>query len=87
MPLDGAHRFVSLLTNPYFIVALLVYFCMTVLWVWILSFMPLAKAYPFTILSYVLVPIVAVMFLGESIGRNYYIGGGFIMIGLIFIAK
>ena len=46
---DGplAERIAGFLLNGYFFVALILYARLTVLWVWILSFTPLSRAYPF----------------------------------------
>ncbi len=46
---DGplAERIAGFLLNGYFFVALILYAALTVLWVWILSFTQLSRAYPF----------------------------------------
>ena len=46
---DGplAERIAGFLLNGYFFVALILYARLTVLWVWIMSFTPLSRAYPF----------------------------------------
>jgi hypothetical protein len=46
---DGplAERIAGFLLNGYFFAALILYAALTVLWVWILSFTPLSRAYPF----------------------------------------
>lgn len=45
---DGplAERIAGFLLNGYFFVALILYARLTVLWVWILRFTPLSRAYP-----------------------------------------
>ena len=42
------------LLNGYFFVAVILYAALTVLWVWILSFTPLSRAYPFVALAFAL---------------------------------
>ena len=39
-----------------FFVALILYAALTVLWVWILSYTPLSRAYPFLALAFALTP-------------------------------
>ena len=52
----SSERIAGLLLNGYFIVALVLYAALTVLWVWILSFTPLSRAYPFVALAFALTP-------------------------------
>ena len=51
------------LLNGYFFVALILYAALTVLWVWILSFTPLSRAYPFLALAFALRPALDCWFL------------------------
>src|SRR5881392_852250 len=55
---DGplAERIAGFLLNGYFFVALILYAALTVLWVWILSFTQLSRAYPFLALAFALTP-------------------------------
>ena len=43
---------VSVLGNGYFYIALVLYCVLTVLWVWILTRVPLSRAYPFVVLAH-----------------------------------
>src|SRR5258705_5915493 len=51
---DGplAERIAGFLLNGYFFVALILCAALTLLWVWILSFTPLSRAYPFLALAF-----------------------------------
>ena len=51
---DGtvAERAVSLVFNAYFLGAVALYVALTVLWVWLLTFIPLSRAYPFVALAF-----------------------------------
>jgi len=62
---DGplAERIAGFLLNGYFFVALILYAALTVLWVWILSFTPLSRAYPFLALAFALTPALGCSFL------------------------
>jgi hypothetical protein len=73
---DGplAERIAGFLLNGYFFVALILYAALTVLWVWILSFIPLSR-YPFLALAF-----------AERSSMRLVIGIVPIVCGLFFIA-
>jgi undecaprenyl phosphate-alpha-L-ara4N flippase subunit ArnE len=70
------------LFEPIFIVALVVYAVATVLWVICLSRVPLTLAYPIVALSYIIVPLLAKVFLGESLSMHSFIGAAVIIAGV-----
>lgn len=72
----------SLLVNPYFWIALFIYAAATVLWVFILSRVPLSRAMPFVALTFAIVPIVSVVALGEKLNLAYWIGVAVIAVGV-----
>ena len=77
------HGFVlGLLGNFWFLAAALFYAALTVLWVWILTLVPLSRAYPFVVLSFVLTPLGATLFFGERLDASYYAGMACILVGL-----
>jgi drug/metabolite transporter (DMT)-like permease len=71
--------------NPYLILGLLLYLFTTVLWVSLLRFLDLKLAYPIMALAFIIVPVLANLFLSEKIEFNTIIGALFIVIG-IFIS-
>lgn len=71
------------LFSPIFIVALVIYAVATVLWVIVLSRVPLTVAYPLIALSYLIVPLLARAFLGESLSWQTFAGAFVIMIGIV----
>ncbi len=73
--------------DPYVLSALLIYFLITIVWLWILTEVPLSKAYPFVVLSYIFTPLLASVFLYESITASYIIGVCLICSGLFIIVK
>ena len=75
----------SLMTNGWFLTAATFYAALTFLWVWILTTVPLSRAYPFVVLSFVLTPLGAALFFGESLTANYAIGMALILAGLTFL--
>jgi drug/metabolite transporter (DMT)-like permease len=63
--------------------ALVIYGGATLLWIYILRFVPVTKAYPLLAMSYVIVPVMGILFLGESISVSYLIGTAFILVGIL----
>jgi len=76
----------SLLQNWLFLAALAIYLALSVLWVWILSFTPLSRAYLFVALSFAIVPVAGVLLFAEPISWRLMIGIGLILCGLLFVA-
>lgn len=73
------------MTNGWFLAAAALYAVLTILWVWILTVIPLSRAYPFVVLSFVFTPLGATFFFGESLTLNYGIGISVILVGLSFL--
>ena len=79
---------VSVLGNGYFYIALVLYCVLTVLWVWILTRVPLSRAYPFVVLAFVFTPAFAHLIFGESLDLWYAAGLGLVLSGLaVLIVK
>jgi undecaprenyl phosphate-alpha-L-ara4N flippase subunit ArnE len=72
--------------NRLFLGALALYLALSILWVWILSFTPLSRAYLFVALSFALVPVLAGIFFSEPISLRLAIGIGLILCGLVLVA-
>ena len=85
---DGplAERIAGFLLNGYFFVALILYAALTVLWVWILSFTQLSRAYPFLALAFALTPALGCLVFAEPLSIRLVIGIVLILCGLFFIA-
>jgi drug/metabolite transporter (DMT)-like permease len=85
---DGplVERIAGFLLNGYFFVALILYAALTVLWVWILSFTPLSRAYPFLALAFALTPALGCLVFAEPFSMRLVIGIVLILCGLFFIA-
>ncbi|TMJ30923.1 MAG: 4-amino-4-deoxy-L-arabinose-phospho-UDP flippase [Alphaproteobacteria bacterium] len=79
-------RAASLLQNWLFLAALAVYLALSVLWVWILSFTPLSRAYLFVALSFAIVPVAGTLLFAEPMSPRLMIGIGLILCGLLFVA-
>jgi drug/metabolite transporter (DMT)-like permease len=79
-------RLLSLVQNVYFLAAIVLYVALTVLWVWILTFTPLSRAYPFVALAFAITPLLAGFVFGEAMTARLMIGIGFILCGLLLVA-
>ena len=66
---DGplVERLFTMMLNGYFLGAVLLYAALTVLWVWILTFTPLSRAYPFVALAFALTPLLGALVFAEPI--------------------
>jgi multidrug transporter EmrE-like cation transporter len=67
--------------------AVALYGAATVLWVRILTTIPLSRAYPFVALAFVLVPAAGYFFFNESINARYALGTALIVIGVAVAAR
>ena len=79
-------RALGLLQNGAFIAALALYLALSVLWVWVLSFTPLSRAYPFVALAFVITPILGGLVFAEPISTRLMIGIAVIAFGLFLVA-
>ena len=73
------------LFDPVMIVALGIYGGATLIWIYLLKFVPLSYAYSFMALTFLAVPILSIFFLGETLNLKYWIGTALIIVGLIII--
>ena len=79
-------RAMGLLLNGYFLVALVLYAALAGFWVWILTFTPLSRAYPFVALAFALTPALGGLMFAEPISVRLVIGIALILCGLLFVA-
>lgn len=75
------------LVNPWFVLAVLLYAGLSVLWVWILTFTPLSRAYPFVALAFAITPVLGILIFAEAFSSKLLIGIGLILCGLFFVAS
>ena len=88
LPQDGSavERALGLLYNRYFLLALAVYLILALVWVWILSFTPLSRAYPFVAFAFVLTPLLGGFMFGEALSARLLAGIAAILFGLLLVA-
>jgi drug/metabolite transporter (DMT)-like permease len=80
-------KLAKLLWIPYFWAALAVYVALTVVWVYLLTLVPLSRAYAFVALAFVLVPFAAAALFGEPLTFRYLLGLLAIVAGLVLIGR
>lgn len=73
----------ALISSPYLIGGGTLYVTATLAWIWLLSRMELSQAYPFMALSFVIVPLLSMVFLGEHVGYRYWFGIALIVAGIV----
>ena len=74
-------------STPLVILGLACYGVGTLVWLGVLSRLDLSFAYPMLALSYVLIPIMARVFLEEKIPVARWVGIGIIVVGVGIVAK
>jgi drug/metabolite transporter (DMT)-like permease len=80
-------RLLGLVFNAYFITAIVLYAAYAVLWVWILTFIPLSRAYPFIALAFALTPLLSGLLFGDTISVRLMAGIFFILCGLFLVTS
>lgn len=73
----------SLLHLPAFYAAGTLYAAATVLWIWILSRVPLTQAYPWVAVGMIIVPLAGRYWFDERVGEFFWPGALLVMLGLI----
>ena len=79
-------RLFAMLANGFFLAAVLLYGALAVLWVWILSFTPLSRAYIFVALAFAATPLLGAIVFLEPISARLVTGIGLIVCGLLLVA-
>jgi drug/metabolite transporter (DMT)-like permease len=74
---------VTAMSQPALYVGLALYGVVTVLWIWILSRVPLAQAYPFVAAGVFLVPMGGILLFGERVSYLFWIGAAFVAVGIL----
>jgi drug/metabolite transporter (DMT)-like permease len=75
----------SLAGNTYFLLAFAFYCALAIWWVWILTFTPLSRAYPFVALAFAITPMLGGLLFEEPINLRLGLGIAAIVLGLILV--
>ena len=79
----GALR--SIVLDPYFLAAMIIYAIATFSWILVLRSVPLSMAYSFMALGFLFVPILSSVLFNEMLTLRYFLGTALIMVGLTVI--
>lgn len=74
-------------TSPYFILAMILYLSLSLAWVWILTQIPLSKAYPIVAINFVLTAIAGTVLFDEHLHPMNWLGLILIVIGIALATK
>jgi drug/metabolite transporter (DMT)-like permease len=83
----GGSWLLDLARLPTMWLAIALYGASTLLWVRILTTVPLNRAYPFVALAFVLVPAAGYVFFHEPINARYALGTALIVAGVLVAAR
>jgi drug/metabolite transporter (DMT)-like permease len=78
-------RALSLMLDGPFLAAIALYAALSVLWVWILTFTPLSRAYPFVAIAFALTPLVGALVFSEPLSPRLLVGIAVIAFGLVLV--
>ena len=78
-------RLIELAGNPWFLAAFALYCALALAWVWILTFTPLSRAYPFVALAFAITPLLGAWAFAEPIGWRLLGGIAVIALGLFLV--
>ncbi|GAA5180693.1 hypothetical protein GCM10025771_25810 [Niveibacterium umoris] len=84
--LAGSGSLKTLLFDFRFLLAVALYGALTIYWVWLLSFIPLTRAYPFVAVSLIATTAAGVLFFGEVMTMRLALGSGLIALGTVLVA-
>lgn len=73
------------LINGHSVLAIVLYALSTGVWLYVLREVPLSRAYPMISLSFVIVPILAWLLIGEPYNMKMVGGSAFIVLGVYFL--
>lgn len=79
-------RLLSLFSDWTFLLGAALYGLSLVYWVWLLTFLPLSRIYPFTLLSLVIAAAGGALFFHEPLTLPYVAGLAIIGIGLVVLS-
>jgi len=85
-PFADVSAIVSTLVSPYILAGIAIYGGATVLWLYILSRVPLSVAYPLQSMAYLVAIVAAHFVFGEDLTAGKLVGAVLIMAGITFVA-
>jgi drug/metabolite transporter (DMT)-like permease len=80
-------RILILAFDKYFVAAMIIYVLLSLAWVWILTMVPISKAYPFIALNFILVAGAGVTLFSEKLSTQNWVGLLLIGAGIVLATK
>ena len=77
----------TLSSTPSFYAAVAIYGGATLVWVWVLSRVPLSQAYPWVALATIAVPAIAVVMFQERLHGIYWLGVALVVLGVFLTQR
>lgn len=74
-------------TSPWVLIGMVLHVAALVIWLWALSRVDITFAYPFLAVGYVLVSLMAWLWLGEQISLTRFLGMVVIVIGIVILSR
>ncbi|MCL6570976.1 MAG: EamA family transporter [Bacillus sp. (in: Bacteria)] len=80
-------KFFQIVFSPFILLGFALYIIATVIWMYLLSKLPLSFLYPLQSLAYILAMFIALFLFKEQIPVSRWIGAGVIMFGIYIIVR
>lgn len=74
---------IAIASSPWLYLSLALYGIATLLWIWLLSRLPLSQAYPWVGVGIILVPAAAWILHGEKLTPSYWVGVFLVATGVV----
>jgi len=84
---DGLVFFTKIFTNITVLGGIVLYFISTLIWIFLLTKLPISFVQPILALTYVLTPVLAIVFLNEHIPVMRWFGIMVIVVGVFVVAR
>ena len=84
---ETSGRWWSLLANAWVLSGVLIYAIEIVVWVRILSLVPLAIAFPIASLNFIAITLASRLWLGERVSRRRWAGTALVTLGVVLVAQ
>lgn len=85
--ISGLRSLLETMVSPWIVAGIAVYAIATVVWIYLLSKMPISLLYPLQSLAYVTTVFVAIYVFHEHVSVSRWIGVAIILVGTGFIVK
>ncbi len=85
--IDLINLFIKMFTDITVFCGMLLYFLSAVVWLYLLTKLDISFVQPILALTYVLTPILAIIFLGEQVPIMRWVGIVVIIVGVVLVAR